>query len=44
LESDLHWLKVKCDAGADFIITQLFYDVDGFIQYIKDVRAAGENR
>jgi len=42
VESDLHWLKIKCDAGAEFIITQLFYDVDGFERWVKAVRAAGE--
>ncbi|KAK4684368.1 methylenetetrahydrofolate reductase (NADH), partial [Tremellales sp. Uapishka_1] len=40
-ESDLHWLKIKCDAGADFIITQLFYDVDGFEEWIKSCREFG---
>jgi len=29
------------DAGADFIITQLFYDVDIFLQFVKDCRAIG---
>lgn len=41
-ESDLHWLKVKCDAGADFIITQLFYDMDGFEDWVKSCRDYGE--
>ena len=40
-EDDLHWLKVKCDAGADFIITQLFYDVDKFETWVEKCRAAG---
>ncbi|WWD20602.1 methylenetetrahydrofolate reductase [Kwoniella shandongensis] len=40
-EDDLHWLKVKCDAGADFIITQLFYDVDGFLNWVKTCREKG---
>ena len=33
--------QAKVDAGADFIITQLFYDVDIFLQYVADCRAAG---
>lgn len=41
-ESDLYWLKEKCDAGADFIITQLFYDVDSFAQWAKKCREYGE--
>ena len=35
-------LKIKVDAGADFIITQLFYDVDRFLPWYRKVRAKGE--
>jgi len=34
-------LKAKVDAGADFIITQLFYDTDRFLNWVKKVRATG---
>jgi methylenetetrahydrofolate reductase (NADPH) len=40
-ESDIHFLAQKVHAGAHFIITQLFYDVDGFVEWVKRVRAAG---
>ena len=40
-DGELDHLKAKVDAGAEFIITQLFYDVDGFLQWIKKVRAKG---
>jgi methylenetetrahydrofolate reductase (NADPH) len=40
-DADLAYLKQKVDAGADFVVTQLFYDVDIFIQFEKDCRAAG---
>lgn len=40
-ENNLKYLKEKVDAGADFIITQMFYDVDNFIQWCKDIRAYG---
>lgn len=40
-QTDVQNLKIKVDAGADFIITQLFYDVDEFLDYIDRCRAAG---
>lgn len=42
-EDDLKHLKEKVDAGADFIITQLFYDVPLFVKYVKDCRDLGIN-
>ncbi len=41
LANELKWLKEKIDAGVDFIFTQMFYDVDLFIDWVKAVRAAG---
>mmetsp|Transcript_18619 Transcript_18619/g.45775 ORF Transcript_18619/g.45775 Transcript_18619/m.45775 type:complete len:601 (+) Transcript_18619:143-1945(+) len=38
---DMLYLKDKCDAGADCIITQLFYDVDIYEQWVKDCRSVG---
>lgn len=29
------------DAGADFIVTQLFYDVDLYLKWVADCRAIG---
>jgi len=43
MEDDIRYLKDKIDAGADFIITQLFYDVDLFLKFVKDCRAIGIN-
>lgn len=40
-DSDIQFLAQKVDAGADFIITQLFYDVEGFEAWVRRVRAAG---
>jgi methylenetetrahydrofolate reductase (NADPH) len=34
-------LKEKVDAGATFIVTQMFYDTDIFIEWVKKVRARG---
>jgi methylenetetrahydrofolate reductase (NADPH) len=42
-EKDLEHLKAKIDAGADFIITQLFYDTTLFLKFVKDCRTLGIN-
>lgn len=34
-------LKEKVDAGSSFIITQMFYDADNFISWVKKVREKG---
>jgi methylenetetrahydrofolate reductase (NADPH) len=38
---DIDVLKAKVDAGATRAITQFFFDVDGFLRFIDQVRAAG---
>jgi methylenetetrahydrofolate reductase (NADPH) len=40
-EEELMHLKEKVDAGADFIITQFFYNTDVFIDYVRDCRNIG---
>lgn len=42
-EDDLRHLKEKVDAGADFVVTQLFYDCDGFLKFCKDAKEMGIN-
>ena len=40
-DQELAFLKAKIDAGADFIVTQLFYDTDRFGEWIQKVRQKG---
>jgi len=41
LSSDLKHLKKKVDAGAEFIVTQLFYDNEKFFDFVSKCRDIG---
>lgn len=41
METDMEWLKRKVDMGAQYVITQLFYDNGHFFRFVDSARAAG---
>jgi len=40
-DADIDSLKMKIDAGADYIITQLCYDIDNLLNWLNKIRKAG---
>lgn len=43
LNTDLKWLKHKVDCGADYIVTQMFFDNKKYFEFVDKCRAAGIN-
>ena len=40
MEEDLQNLRKKCEAGAEFLISQLFFDNESFYRFLEQARAA----
>lgn len=43
LRSDLKYLKMKVDMGAEYIVTQMFFDNDKYAKFVSDCREIGIN-
>ncbi|HEY0274295.1 MAG TPA: methylenetetrahydrofolate reductase [NAD(P)H] [Chitinophaga sp.] len=43
LQSDLEYLKKKADAGAEYVVTQMFFDNQKYFDFVKRCREAGIN-
>jgi methylenetetrahydrofolate reductase (NADPH) len=43
MESDLRYLKMKVDGGAEYVTTQMFFDNRKYFDFVKKCREAGIN-
>ncbi len=43
MDSDIRWLKQKVDAGADYVVTQMFFDNKKYFDFVEKAKAAGIN-
>lgn len=41
MESDIYWLKKKIEAGADYAVTQMFFDNKRYFEFVDRARAEG---
>jgi methylenetetrahydrofolate reductase (NADPH) len=43
LKTDMKYLKMKVDKGAEFIVTQMFFDNNKYTEFVKNCRENGIN-
>ena len=41
LDSDIHWLKEKVRLGAEYVVTQMFFDNEKYFDFVNRCRAEG---
>lgn len=41
MDSDIRYMKMKADKGADYFITQMFYDNEKYFRFVERCRAEG---
>lgn len=43
IEQDIYWLKKKVETGAEYAVTQLFYDNEKYFRFVEKVRKESIN-
>ena len=41
MEMDIYWLKQKVEAGAEYVVTQMFFDNQKYFRFVDQCREAG---
>ena len=41
LKTDIQYIKAKVDAGASYVVTQMFFDNKVYFKFVEDCRSAG---
>jgi len=41
MATDIKWLKHKIDSGADYVVTQMFFDNQKYFEFVRRIREMG---